>query len=257
MLLFPLTRKREISKYTNILLLSNYRIMERGVYKYPDIDDRNFYGNIKNTDWEDGGLEDKYIYEAIQYIPKEQRKTILDAGCGLGKQIPKLISYFEKIIAIDPDKERLKKAEEIFNRAKNIEFSCASIQEFVRKEILDCILCSQIIQHVHTKDVQVILDKFKSLLKKSGYLIILTTNCLDEKDVFLKVNCETNEHIPLTEEAYNGCVEINDIHLPTRLFTEITLKRLLNDAGFEILFLRKFNGYPKIKGDNFIFARSK
>lgn len=225
------------------------------MYQYPDVDDKNFYEHIKNADWNDGGLEDKYLDECMQYIPVHEREIILDAGCGLGKQIPKLLPYFKQIIAIDPDPDRLEKAKIIFKSAEHIKFIAATIQNFFMPNHLNCILCSQILQHVHTQDLAIIFEQFKKLLKSKGYLVILTTNCLADQDEFLKVNCLTNEHIPLTLEAYNECVRVNDIHLPTRLFTEKTLKKLLDFFGFDIIFLKKFNGFPKIKGDNFIFAR--
>lgn len=227
------------------------------MYRYPDVDDYNFLHNIRNKDWEDGGLEDQYLRECLQVIAVQDRNLVLDVGCGLGKNITKLSPYFNQVVALDPDAERLEKAKSKAAMPENLKFVLASMQEFVTEDIFDCVFCSQIIQHLHTEDVKKILTKFKNILKPKGYLILLTTNCLAAEDEFLKVNCLTNEHIPLTQKAYNECVETNDIHLPTRLFTEKTLRQLLDAAGFEIIFLKKFNGYPKIKGDNFVFARSK
>jgi len=226
------------------------------VYNYPDVDDKNFYANIRNGDWNDGGLEDKYFNECFSQLPKPNRKKVLDAGCGLGKHIPKLTSIFKKVIAIDPDANRLEKTKEKFqNTSPFLEFKNTAIENFNTIDKFDCIVCSQILQHVHLDAADTILNKFYTILKQKGFLILLTTNCLKAEDELLVVNCLTNAHIPVSRNAYNQHVNANDIHLPTHLFTETSLRKLLDKAGFEIIFIKKFNGFPKIKGDNFIFAR--
>ena len=138
----------------------------------------------------------------------------------------------------------------------NFQFHHSSIQNFDTTSKFDCILCSQVLQHIQTHDVLVVLKKIRSFLNPFGYLILLTTNCLGKVDEYVKVNCNTNEHIHnITEEQLNQCVINNDIFLPSTLFAEESLRKMLEAADFKIIFLGKFNGYPKIKGDNFVFAQ--
>ncbi|OGT05845.1 MAG: hypothetical protein A2103_03725 [Gammaproteobacteria bacterium GWF2_41_13] len=231
------------------------------MYRYPDIDDMNFSTRIYTPDWDDGGLEYVYLEDCIHHIPERSREVLLDAGCGYGKQLPKLAPYFKKIVAIDPDKNRLEKAkllaqEQLSQAACRFEFLTTAIQDFNPTYKFDCVFCSQILQHVHTLDAVNMLNKFHDILESRGHLILLTTNCLEREDVFLKVDCTTNEHIPLNEESYNECTLVNNHYLPTHLFTEKTLREMLIQANFDLIFIKKFNGYPKIKGDNFIFARA-
>ena len=232
------------------------------MYKYPDAEDYNFYHNIYNRNWEDGGLERKYISECIDNISIENRHCLLDVGCGLGKHFQQFSQYFRNIHALEPDKNRLRKAkqkviEKQLDKKTNFKFHYSTIQDFNFNLKFNCILCSQIIQHIQTHDLPLVLKKLFSLLNKGGYLILLTTNCLNEENEYLKVNCLTNKHIyNLTEREFNTSVQMNDIFLPGIMFTEQYLKKLLHNANFAIIFLKKFNGYPKIKGDNFIFAKA-
>lgn len=229
--------------------------------RYPDVDDRNLFENIIDADWEDGGLEAKYIEECISVMPKEARISLLDAGCGTGRLLPAYISSFQKIIAVDPDINRLNKASSLFGglsvpgHSPVAEFVNASIQELALDEQVDFVLCSQIIQHVVTSLVPAILKKLHQHLNSSGYLMLLTTNWRSGEDKFLKVNSVNNEHVSISEDEYNRCANNNDHFLPVRLFSEEELTQLLANAGFKVIFIKKYHGHPKIKGDNFILAQ--
>lgn len=235
------------------------------MYKYPDVDDKNLFSNIIDEQWEDGGLEDKLIHKSLTLIPKNERNLLLDAGCGTGRVMHTYVSFFKTIIAIDPDNNRLQKAKMNFHKLidtqttnqPDAEFICSTIQQYAKtlqSPLFNCVLCDQIIQHVHTKNVNSIIKSIHKMLNPGGYLILLTTNWREGEDRYSKVNTLNNEYTPLTKTAFNNSIKINDHFLPTQLFPEDYLKQLLQDNGFKILFIEKYHGHPLIKGDNFIFA---
>lgn len=239
------------------------------MYKYPDVDDKNLTANVINKDWEDGGLEEQYLNECIKSIPIAKRDFLLDAGCGQGRLLHAITPCFKRIIAIDPDVARLEKAkmrsEELCRDLvdKNtdsksflgsIDFFVSTIQDFEAQCMFDCVLCSHIIQHLHTKDVGPFLKIIHSIIKKNGYLILSTTNLPKDEDEFSMTNTLTNDCSLVAEKGFNRCVTVNNHFLPTRYFAESTLRKLLTDAGFKLLWLKKYHGFPKTRGDNFVFA---
>jgi 2-polyprenyl-3-methyl-5-hydroxy-6-metoxy-1,4-benzoquinol methylase len=228
-------------------------------YSYPDRNDKCIQKqHSTNKHWNNNGLENKYIKSCIDYLNEDDKNYFLDAGCGEGRLLTKFTRTFKKIIAIDPDIKRLKKAKnKIKSSGKkvNIKFFNMKLESFKSETFFDCILCSHIIQHVHTETIKKIFEQIKSLLKPNGYLILLTTNWPDNKDQYLLTDLCTLEDFVTNKRKFNEVTHNSDKFLPTRNFSENTLLNILKEAGFEIIFLNKYNGYPQIRGDNFIFAK--
>jgi hypothetical protein len=105
-----------------------------------------------------------------------------------------------------------------------------------------------------THEVGQVLSKFTTLMKPHAYLMLSTTNWPDTVDQFEIRNTLNNEFSLVSEKEFNECVMADDRRLPTRHFSEKTLIRLLTESKFNIIFLKKYHGFPKIRGDNFILA---
>lgn len=227
------------------------------MYRYPDYDDKNLLTNVINQDWEDCGLEDQYIRESIQKIPEYHRNDLLDIGCGQGRLLPYFKDCFQSIVAIEPDPCRLEDAKKALMLASNIQFIHAFIQQFIFPRRFDFIVCSHLIQHMPTDEIESILSTVLSFMKPHAHLMLSTTNWLDDVDQFEIRNTLNNEFKIVSEAEFNECARVSDRRLPTRHFSEKTLIQLLTDAQFDILFLKKYHGFPKIRGDNFILAKAK
>ena len=229
------------------------------MYKYPDVDDKNLIKNVMTSDWEDSSnLEEKYINESIQLLPPNLRNLLLDAGCGQeGRLFPYFKNNFKIIIAIDPDIARLSKAKETNRNDKNIKYFLSTIENFSYEDKFDFIICSHVIHHMCTYNVKGILQNLYNLMQPHGLLALLTTNWPENEDQFEIRNTLTNHVEIVDEESFNQCVIKNDHHLPTRHFSEKTLRQLINDVNFKIIFLKKYHGYPKIRGDNFILLKKQ
>lgn len=224
------------------------------MYRYPDYNDKNLVTNVINEEWEDGGLESQYIQESIEKIPAQHRNDLLDVGCGQGRLLPFFKDTFKNIIAIDPDHYRLEKAKKVVISDPNIHFINSFIQKFDSKKTFDFIVCSHLIQHMLTYEVELVLSKFITLMKPHAYIMLSTTNWPDDVDQFEIRNTLNNEFSIVSEEEFNKCVIADDRQLPTRHFSEKTLIRLLSESKFNIIFIKKYHGFPKTRGDNFILA---
>lgn len=237
------------------------------MYKYPDIDDQHLFKNVVDDHWDDGDLEDKYISESIGMLEANQRNYFLDAGCGTGKRL--MHNYYAKfghLAAIDPDEDRLNKAKRLFDKLKKNTPTLKTSAEFIQTKIenyganeatFDCILCSHIIQHIPTGDIEKVLNNSYRILKPSGYMMLLTTNWIPGEDRYSMTNTKTNEYSPLTKKEFDIAAVKNDHFLPVQLFPENELKQLLEKAGFKIVFLKKYRGYPTVKGDNFVCVKKQ
>lgn len=230
------------------------------MYMYPDTDDLAVQHYVMTKEWHDCKLESIYLNKVITLLNRNDNNTLLDAGCGKGRLLPIFAPIFKKIVAIDPDSSRLSAAEESWQNMAiqhdcEIEFHKTLIQDFYSRLLFDCILCSHVLNHIKTSEINRVMLKFNSLLKKNGKLILLATNCKGEEDTYSLLNNKTGEEIIVSLSEFDQCIDSNDQHfLPTYLFTEKTLKTLLCNNGFEIIFSGKYHGYPKTRGDNFIFA---
>jgi len=52
----------------------------------------------------------------IEKYIKKDNTWFLDAGCGDGRLLPEFEKYFDNILLVEPDKYRLKKAQQLVNR---------------------------------------------------------------------------------------------------------------------------------------------
>lgn len=232
------------------------------MYQYPDKNDAYVHKYVFDERWEDGGLEEKYFADCFNIIT--DKEILLDIGCGYGRHLNILMPFFQKITAIDPDIERLHKAEEEKKRIEKlypnnncqIKFKNVSFRDFITTQIFDTVLCSHVFNHTTTDAVNSSLKKIHSLLKKNGYFILLLTNWKSEQDLLTKVDILKKAEYIVTEEEFNLCAEQNNNFLPVRYFSENTIRQLLKKAKFEIVFIKKYHGYPIIRGDNFILAQT-
>lgn len=235
------------------------------MYKYPDKSDIHFNNYLINADWNDGGLEWQYISESIHMIPSTQREIVLDVGCGGGGRLFKSYApFFKKIIGVDADEERLIATKNAFEQLRKqitpspqADFFLSFAENLEPKFFCNLIFCFHLIQHMRTDTISKLLSKLKNYLKDDGFLILATTNWILGTPKFSKA--DTIKHIDyiLTEDEFNECVDQNNHFLPTRLFKDTELVNLLEQNNFEIIFLKKYHGYPKIRGDNFVFAKAK
>ena len=91
--------------------------------------------------------------ELMDQITVHKGATVLDLGCGTGyltKVLAQRVGAEGKVVAVDPDRERLKIAREKYS-ASNIEYIQADDKVFPEDQY-DIIFCNTVIHWIHDKE---------------------------------------------------------------------------------------------------------
>jgi len=222
-------------------------------YVYPDYNDKITITMIDEKESVKGiGYWQRSEKRILNLMKKQIEKHIkkdntwfLDAGCGDGRLLPEFEKYFDNILLIDPDIERLKSAKRLINRldlSKKVKCKTLSIGSIKSKQKFDVILCNHVLQHVHTDNIKKFLEKFYELLNKDGLLFITTCNSTKKEDYFVKQyikNSKTIEEI-IKKEEFNSLV-YNEKLLPIHFLNKDKLISLLKSLNFKVLDLKKFH----------------
>ena len=84
--------------------------------------------------------------------------TILDLGCGTGElsaYLAELVGPKGKVVAVDPDKERLRLARQSYGEIKNLSFHEGSSSQFpgIGSESYDIVISNYVVQWIPDKNV--------------------------------------------------------------------------------------------------------
>ena len=105
------------------------------------------------TSYEHGSTEQRLIgMKLIDQLNIEKGMTVLDLGCGTGyltKVLSECVGVEGKVVAVDPDIERLSIAKKLYS-AGNIEYILADDKSFPTNHY-DIIYCNVVIHWIHDK----------------------------------------------------------------------------------------------------------
>ncbi|MGB2957247.1 MAG: class I SAM-dependent methyltransferase [Anaerolineales bacterium] len=228
--------------------------LQKGItdYLYPDISDALTYKLIaQNSPYPD------YWYQSELFVLKIVRQQIidrfkgnhislLDAGCGFGRLVPEFHDLFNEITAIEPDEVRFKYAKKLIDKQgiyEKVRYFNVSIEQFKPDHTYDVILCSHVIQHVHTNVYLTILGKLISMLSEGGLLVILTNHSRSSADYFVKGSTEKGRYIEtrISESQFNSLTQNNEGILPIRFFSMNGLKKTLSMLEAPVIKTRNFH----------------
>ena len=126
--------------------------------------------------------------------------AILDLGCGTGElsaYLAELVGPEGKVVAVDPDKERILLAQQSYSDVKNLSFVEGSASNFpgIGSELYDIIFSNHVIHWIPDKH-EVFKNMFKSL-KRGGKIAIqyLDHLCPFEISAYKILNPENAERI--------------------------------------------------------------
>ena len=234
--------------------------MGQGNYFYPDVNDRITASFIKEREpfegyWEKSGK--KVLGLVREFIQKCVENTteswFFDAGCGTGRLLPEFERNFNHILAIDPDSTQIEKAMNLVKKhgfADKVLFKVTSIENLDwRKESIDVILCSHVLQHVHTDTVPKILLKFEELAKKEGLLFVMTTHSRGKCDYYVKEYMRNSELVEqrIEKDEFNSLIFNENNILPLHFFSQKSIRTALENAGFVLLDFRSFHVLGKVR----------
>lgn len=216
-------------------------------YAYPDGDDR------LTRAWFEGPGEAfcRYSRESDRLVlqktkqwlgstPSGHKTSLLDVGCGEGRLIAELAADFRRIVAVEPDAARLARAKEAIRRAgleNKVEISHNTIEDLDDCPRFDAVVCSHVLQHVHTRSAPIILRKLRELLVPGGRLALGTCHAVTGEESFDQSLLREGRLVvePVSRERFDALIHNRDGILPCRYFTEPDLLAMLDAAGFEVI----------------------
>lgn len=150
--------------------------------------------------------------------------TVLDLGCGTGElstYLAQLVGQEGKVVAVDPDGDRVKVAQKTHTTVKNLTFLEGSASSFpgMGSETYDIIFCNYVIHWIPDKE-ELFRNMFSSL-KPAG-----------------KIALQYSDHMPsLYDHAYRelnpeNIKRIEDMHY---FETRSVVEKICKAAGFEIV----------------------
>ena len=132
--------------------------------------------DAKAKDWDKNQIHiersEAIALAMLNTIPIDEEMTAIEYGAGTGLLSFKLKNRFSKILLMDSSQEMVRIAQEKIagERIKNMSALWIDLEKEEFSGTWD-IIYSQMVFH-HVENIDVILDKFRALLKSGGYLAI-------------------------------------------------------------------------------------
>jgi len=150
-----------------------------GTYSYPDPQDAITSAAILDVEGDPGRWEESEAFALLlleqqlaHTLPERDAVKALDAGCGEGRLLAWLTKFASQICALDPDSSRLRKAEGLrASLTSTIDFMCLPAHQAPR-DAYRLLMCSHVIQHIHTDAVAPLLDALGRSSASDGKLIL-------------------------------------------------------------------------------------
>jgi len=125
------------------------------------------------------GYRGEYIYlryeKVSEMVNSLNGKILLHVGCGIGALDHYLSPKF-RIHGIDISKKEIYKARNLANIfGRNFTYDVKDILKFKPKKKYNIVLCSEVIEHLHVSEREVI-EALKSFVNKNGFIVITVPN---------------------------------------------------------------------------------
>ncbi|MBS1621537.1 MAG: methyltransferase domain-containing protein [Bacteroidetes bacterium] len=191
----------------------------------------------------------KLILSAIKKY-SSKKKTVLDAGCAVGKWLPALSPLFKKVYALDISAKNLEIAKKNHSLLPNIVYQRADMSG--RKEGIpkcDVAICINAILTDSLKKRTIFFQSLMHCLKKKGNLILtvpslesaLLTKIINNQFRIDSSTAEKNitakNALKKWKDLQQGNLDID--YVPTKHYLKEELSYLLNYNGFRITRFKK------------------
>lgn len=122
--------------------------------------------------WDSSLYDSKHDFVAeygkglLEFIPRNNRQTILDLGCGTGTLTVQLSGLCEKVIGVDASQDMIDKAKEQFG---NIEFRVCDALALPFEKEFDAVFSNAVFHWINNHDL--LLKNIRRALKPQGILV--------------------------------------------------------------------------------------
>lgn len=205
-------------------------------YEYPDTDDRLTVRMIEEKEPYEGYWErsEEEVFSHAENFLTGEEISMLDIGCGDGRLFERFKTQVDEIKGLEPDPGRIEKAKD---RDTDMDVDLVS-EGFLEADLqseFDLIVCSHVLQHVETRNLERFAEKLYSKLEEEGILVITTSHSTLRDDIFLKSYLEDDVLIEerISEREFNSLITNDENILPVHLFTLDSLRSLLDRFDFK------------------------
>ncbi len=211
-------------------------------YHYPDCDDHLvgiFLEKFEKNEiyWRES--ENRIISLIFSYLkskPYFEFNSFLDAGCGKGRLLETFSKPFKKIVAIEPDPDRHSHAVRIACDTfpdNTVEIINIEAEAYRSSQKFDLILCSHVIQHIHTDTVIPLIKNLGDHLADNGVIALTTCHSTTDADNFRKDHLRNGKPVrePVERSEFNSLIDCEG-GLPIRFFNADKLISDMAEEGF-------------------------
>ena len=186
----------------------------------------------------------RFIVSAIKKLASPS-KTVLDAGCAIGKWLPLLSPLFKEVTAADISAKNLVIAKKNYSGYENITYQRADMSASkTNLSTYDVVVCINAILSASLKKRVAFFHNLSTCLKTSGYLVLVVpsleswflTRILQnqwkiDKSLF-KEALSGKEAIDRYKNIQQGNAEIDNV--PTKHYLKEELIHLLSQEGLQV-----------------------
>jgi SAM-dependent methyltransferase len=189
----------------------------------------------------------------------------LDAGCGTGVHLAGLAARYRHLLAVDADPARIA-ALRAAGRVDGDRVACATVRlqdAALRDPQLHgqfaLVHCIQVLGHVATGDLPLILDTFGRLLAPDGQLLLAVPFTNRERDGFLVATRLADGTVRGRSSDQRECDRLiaapEPGQLPVHHFAQLTLMAAMRSIGLAIVDEQPYNWFSYEHADMMLLAR--
>ncbi|MBU2616051.1 MAG: class I SAM-dependent methyltransferase [Nanoarchaeota archaeon] len=179
----------------------------------------------------------EYFEVETNFLKKKSNKNLafLDIGCGDGRTLKNVGTFFKIAYGIDYNKKAVENAKKNLSGVENVEilFEDARAMDF-ENESIDIIFIGLTFSNFTDEIIPPILNEIKRVLKDSGKFIFscYNENSFEERWAFYKRLSPNEIEVVDRDKAYVKSRTSNEI---SRGFSEKELRNVVNEFGFKVV----------------------